>query len=248
MEEGKKYFTVHTPQDSNGNPMCLGVKDGVMTATVNVYYKWTRSNNGTTYIVKDSHPIYRGMSMIEGYWIQLTGLHRVLRKDIEGSTSSDFGYQHCRWYYCDSWRQVPRDVSVYQQGNGLDYYSVSGDNADEIAKEYTLPLLEGYNRTEESTPIRSSWVRECDYDVSLFMSTKVGASQTSYECGFTWSEPTSYGFSTPSNYATICCNASLVGCHAIDAIAGRSCGADNALRYGLDLYAGGFSHPQIKLM
>ena len=243
MEEGKKYFTVHTPQDSNGNPMCLGVKDGVMTATVNVYYKWTRSNNGTTYIVKDSHPIYRGMSMIEGYWIQLTGLHRVIRKDIEGSTSSDFGYQHCRWYYCDSWRQVPRDVSVYQQDNGYDYYSVSGDNADETAKEYVLPLLEGYNRTEESTPIGYTWIRECDYDVSLFMSTKVGASQTSYECGYTWSEPSSWGFYTPSNHATISCNASLVGCEASNANAGRSCGANSALRNGNDNYAGGFALP-----
>ena len=247
MEEGKKYFTVHTPQDSNGNPMCLGVKDGVMTATVNVYYKWTRSNNGTTYIVKDSHPIYRGMSMIEGYYQQLTGIHRVMRKDIKGSTSSQVGYQHCRWYYCDSWRQVSRDVSVYQQGNGLDYYSVSGDNADEIAKEYTLPLLEGYNRTEESTPIGSWWIKECDYNVSLFMPTKGGASQTSYECGYTWSNPSSDGFSIPSNHATICCNASLVGCAANAARAGRSCGADNALRHGYSSYAGGFSHPQISL-
>ena len=247
MEEGKKYFTVHTPQDSNGNPMCLGVKDGVMTATVNVYYKWTNPSNGTTYIVKDSHPIYRGMSMIEGYWIQLTGLHRVMRKDIKDSTGSATGYQHCRWYYCDSWRQVPRDVSVYQQGNGYDYYSVNGDNADEIAKEYTLPLLESYNKMEESTPIRSSWVRECDYDVSLFMSTKGGASQTSYECGYTWSGLASNGFSTPSNHATICCNALLVGCRANSANAGRTCGAADALRYGNTAFAGGFSHPQIKL-
>ena len=217
-----------------------------MTATVIVYYKWTHPNNGRTSIVKDSHPIYRGMSMIEGYWLQLTGLHRVMRKNIEGSTSwSD--YQHCRWYYCDSWRQVPRDVSVYQQGNGYDYYSVSGDNADEIAKEYTLPLLEGYNRTEESTPIGYDWVKECDYDVSLFMSTKGGASQTIYECGFTFSQPDSYGFDTPSNHATISCNASMVGCVADGDRAGRSCGASNALRNGDGAYAGGFSHPQISL-
>ena len=247
MEEGKKYFTVHTPQDSNGNPMCLGVKDGVMTATVNVYYKWTNPSNGTTYIVKDSHPIYRGMSMIEGYWLHLTGLHRVLRKDIEGSTNSATGYQHCRWYYCDSWRQVSRDVSVYQQGNGYDYYSVNGDNADEIAKEYTLPLLEGYNRTEESTPIGNTWISECDYDVSLFMSTKGGGNQTSYECEYTWSEPNSWGFNTPPNHATICCNAFLVGCSAYSANAGRSCVAFNALRDGASNYARGFSHPQISL-
>ena len=243
MEEGKKYFTVHTPQDSNGNPMCLGVKDGVMTATVNVYYKWTRSNNGTTYIVKDSHPIYRGMSMIEGYWIQLTGLHRVMRKDIKDSTGSATGYQHCRWYYCDSWRQVPRDVSVYKEDNGYDYYSVSGDNADETAKEYVLPLLEGYNRTEESTPIGQTWVKECDYNVSLFMPTKGGASQTSYECGYTWSEPSSWGFYTPSNHATICCNASLVGSEASNTNSGRSCGANSALRNGGSSYAGGFALP-----
>ena len=248
MEEGKKYFTVHTPQDSNGNPMCLGVKDGVMTATVNVYYKWRQTYNGITFIVKDSHPIYRGMSMIEGYYQQLTGLHRVVRKDIKGSTNYATGYQHCRWYYCDSWRQVPRDVSVYKHDNGYDYYSVSGDNADEIAKEYTLPLLEGYNRTEESTPIGEGWVKECDYDVSLFMATKKGgASQTSYECGYTQSDPYSGGFSTPSNHATISCNASLVGCLAGSSKAGRSCDANYALRYGLDIYAGGFSHPQISL-
>ena len=243
MEEGKKYFTVHTPQDSNGNPMCLGVKDGVMTATVNVYYKWTNPSNGTTYIVKDSHPIYRGMSMIEGYWLHLTGLHRVMRKDIKGSTSSQGDYQHCRWYYCDSWRQVPRDVSVYKEDNGYDYYSVSGDNADETAKEYVLPLLEGYNRTEESTPIGQTWVKECDYNVSLFMPTKGGASQTSYECGYTWSEPNSWGFYTPSNHATICCNASLVGSEASNANSGRSCGANSALRNGGSSYAGGFALP-----
>ena len=247
MERGKKYFTVHTPQDSNGNPMCLGVKDGVMTAVVNVYYKWRHPNNGRTYILKGSHPIYRGMSMMEGYQLQLTGLHRVMRKNIKGSTNSYGGYQHCRWYYCDSWRQVPRDVSVYQQGNGYDYYSVSGDNADEIAKEYTLPLLEGYNRTEESTPIGYGWVKECDYDVSLFMSTKGGASQTSYECGYTWSSSGSGGFDTPSNHATISCNASLVGCYADNAYTGRSCDVSQALCYGSGRYAGGFALPQIKL-
>ena len=247
MEEGKRYFTVHTPQDSNGNPRCLGVKDGVMTATVNVYYKWTRSDNGITYIVKESHPIYRGMSMIEGYYQQLTGIHRVMRKDIEGSTNSGNGYQHCRRYYCDSWRQVPRDVSVYQHGNGYDYYSVNGDNADEIAKEYTLPLLEGYNKMEESTPIGNVWAKECDYDVSLFAYTKAGGSQTIYECGFTWSEPASYGFSSPSNHATITCNASLVGCHASNTSAGRSCHVTYALRSGNGAYAGGFALPQIKL-
>ena len=248
MEEGKKYFTVHTPQDSNGNPMCLGVKDGVMTATVNVYYKWTNPNSGRTYIVKDSHPIYRGMSMIEGYFVQLTGIHRVMRKDIKGSTNSESGYQHCRWYYCDFWRQVPRDVSVYQQGNGYDYYSVSGDNADEIAKEYTLPLLESYNKMEESTPIGNVWAKECDYDVSLFAYTKAGGSQTIYECGFTWRDQTSWGFNTPSNHATITCNASLVGCHASDAVAGRSCAAIYVLHVGHGVFAGGFALPQIKLM
>ena len=228
--------------------MCLGVKDGVMTAVVNVYYKWTHPNNGRTYIIKDSHPIYRGMSMIEGYYQQLTGLHRVLRKDIEGSTNSDSGYQHCRWYYCDSWRQVSRDVSVYQHGNGYDYYSVSGDNADEIAKEYTLSLLEGYNRTEESTPIGGrTQVKECDYDVSLFMSTKDTYSLTIYECGFIWGAPESWGFSTPSNHATITCNAFLVGCHTFDECAGRSCAADRSMHVSEGLYAGGFSHPQIKL-
>ncbi len=247
MEEGKKYFTVHTPQDSNGNPMCQGLKDGVMTAVVNVYYKWRHPFNGLTYIVKDSHPIYRGMSMIEGYFLQLTGLHRVMRKDIVGSTNSGNGYQHCRWYYCDSWRQVPRDVSVYQQGNGYDYYSVIGDNADEIAKEYTLSLLEGYNRTEESTPIGTKWVKEGDYDVSLFMPTKGGASQTSYECAHTFSDPTTWGFNSPSNHATISCNASLVGCSARNGDAGRSCPAFRALRHGDSLYAGGFALPQIKL-
>ena len=246
MEEGKKYFTVHTPQDSNGNPMCLGVKDGVMTATVNVYYKWT-NGYGITNIIKESHPIYRGMSMIEGYYQQLTGIHRVMRKDIKGSTNSWGGYQHCRWYYCDSWRQVPRDVSVYQEGNGYDYYSVSGDNADEIAKEYTLPLLESYNRTEESTPIGDTWVKECDYNVSLFMPTKGGASQTSYECGYIQGEPYSYGFNSPSNHATIICHASLVGCHMSDDNAGRSCDTEHALHIDIGAFAGGFSHPQIKL-
>ena len=142
---------------------------------------------------------------------------------------------------------MSRDVSVYQQGNGYDYYSVSGDNADEIAKEYTLPLLEGYNRTEESTPIGYAWIRECDYDVSLFMSTKGDGNQNTYECGYTWSGPVSWGFSTPSNHATICCNTSLVGCSASNVAAGRSCDASNALRNGNDNYAGGFSHPQIKL-
>ena len=247
MEEGKQYFTVHTPQDSNGNPMCQGLKDGVMTAVVNVYYKWTNPNNGRTYIIKDSHIVYRGMSMIEGYYQQLTGLHRVMRKDIEGSTTYN-EYQHCRWYYCDSWRQVPRDVSVYQHGNGYDYYSVSGDNADEIAKEYTLPLLEGYNRTEESTPIGHRMeVKECDYDVSLFMSTKGTYSLTIYECGFIWGAPESWGFDSPSNHATITCNAFLVGCHKFDACAGRSCEADHPMHVSTGEYAGGFSHPQIKL-
>ena len=96
---------------------------------------------------------------------------------------------------------------------------------------------------EESTPIGQTWVKECDYDVSLFMSTKGGASQTTYECGHTRSDSYSYGFSTPSNHATICCNASLVGCHDRYAVAGRSCDAHTALRFGDSYFAGGFALP-----
>ena len=94
----------------------------------------------------------------------------------------------------------------------------------------------------------SGWVKNTNYDVSLYCATECGdkiASATSYECGYVWRYGSSWGGDNTTDgypndgYKNV--NASVVGCYAHLDVLGRTLDAGDAVAYGFDAYAGGFA-------
>ena len=231
MTENKKYFTVKNV------PGCQGLGDGVMTGVVNIYVK------GTDRIRKYSHPIYRGVDLLSGFFVQLEGLHYVVKHT--GTTASLAQSQEL--FYCESWLDVPTDTSVYTNANSI----VTADTAEGLTDD---PVLVATYRNAGAFPTGSDgWGRETDYNISLFAHRTIGGAQHTYECGHIWYRGTSWSSpaGTDSNgwlkSNAKSANASVVGCNANVAYAGRTLAACNSVANSIDHYAGGFAHPQIKV-
>lgn len=231
MTEDKKYFTVKNV------PGCQGLGDGVMTGVVNIYVK------GTDRIRKYSHPIYRGVDLLSGFFVQLEGLHYVVKHT--GTTASLAQSQEL--FYCESWLDVPTDTSVYTNANSI----VTADTAEGLTDD---PVLVATYRNAGAFPTGSDgWGKETDYNISLFAHRTTGGAQHTYECGHIWYRGTSWSSpaGTDSNgwltKNAKSANASVVGCHASFANAGRTLNADHSVADSHGSFAGGFAHPQIKV-
>ena len=231
MTEGKKYFTVKNV------PGCQGLGDGVMTGVVNIYVK------GTDRIRKYSHPIYRGVDLLSGFFVQLEGLHYVVKHT--GTTASLAQSQEL--FYCESWLDVPTDTSVYTNANSI----VTADTAEGLTDD---PVLVATYKNAGAFPTGSDgWGKETDYNISLFAHRITGGAQHTYECGHIWYRGTSWSSpaGTDSNgwltKNAKSANASVVGCAAHAALAGRTLDAYSSVAHSNDNYAGGFAHPQIKV-
>lgn len=231
MEQGKKYFTV---KNVNG---CKGLADGVMTGIVNIYVK------GTDRIRKYSHPVYRGLDLLSGFFVQLEGLHYVVKHT--GTTASLAQSQEL--FYVDSWEDVSTDTSLYTGANSV----VTASTAEELVGD---PLLvANYINAGEFPTGADGWASQTDYNISLFAHRSISGSQHTYECGHIYYRGTSYGSTAPVNSNGLLtsnaksANASVVGCSAGVACAGRSLAANRSVSISIVPYAGGFAHPQIKV-
>ena len=103
-------------------------------------------------------------------------------------------------------------------------------------------------KASEYDASNSGWVKNTNYDVSLYCATECGgdASATSYECGYVWRYGTSWGGANTDSkgylndgYKNV--NASVVGCYAVYGVLGRTLNAAYAVAYGSVDYAGGFA-------
>ena len=229
MEVGQKYFTVKNVKG------CKGLADGVMTGIVNIYVK------DTDRIRKYSHPVYRGLDLLSGFFTQLEGIHYVVKHT--GTTASLAQSQEL--FYANSWKDVPTSTSLYTGANSI----VTANTAEGLTAD---PALVANYVNGGSFPVGSNgWGKQTDYNMSLFAHKSVGASQHTYECGYIWYDGRSYssaagadsnGYLTSNAKST---NASVVGCFASNGAAGRTLIANFSVSNSAVNYAGGFAHPQI---
>ena len=231
MTQDKKYFTIQNVTN------CQGLGDGVMTGIVNIFVK------GTDRIRKYSHPIYRGLDLLSGFFVQLEGLHYVVKHT--GTTASLAQSQEL--FYAQSWKEVPTSTSVYTNANSI----VSATTEEGLTDN---PVLVSTYTSAGSYPTGSDgWGKETDYNVSLFAHKVIGGAQHTYECGHIWYRGTSWSSPAGTNssgYLTSnakSANASVVGCSAGGAHAGRTLAAISSVASSNGASAGGFAHPQIKV-
>ena len=221
MTEGKKYYVIRNV------PNCQGIGDGVMTYVLNVFFKTKFKDDysdtkyrGKDIIFKFSYPTYRGLELFSGAYTHIEGINYVVG-NRSGETEGSF------WY-------------------AKDYTDIKYDPINHKPTDYKVPIdkdipyIKGFVKGGEYYPSNSGWVKNANYDVSLYCATECGgeANGKTYECGYVWKyDPTSSQLS--SGYKVV--SASLVGCCVNYDVLGRTLDANNNVTYAYDRYAGGFS-------
>ena len=224
MKDGKKYYVIRNV------PNCQGIGDGVMTYVLNVFVKTSFNDNvyydgfnvgGKTVIFKFSYPTYRGLELFSGAFTQIEGINHII-----GQYGFDV-YKVSIWYakdYTDI-KYDPRNLT------DTDYY-VTVDIPDK-----DIPYINGFVKAGEYDGYNSGWVKNTNYDVSLYCATEYGdgiASKSTYECGYVYV----YGY-PDEGYKTV--NASVVGCSVDNAELGRTLKANDPVNGGSSSCAGGFA-------
>ena len=224
MTEGKKYYIIRNV------PNCQGIGDGVMTYVLNVFVK-TKFTNGVSnsygdvsnkdVIFKFSYPTYRGLELLSGAYTQIEGIHHVI---------GNYGgvYKGSIWYAKD-YTDIKYDPTNYKPTD----FKVTTDTPDE-----DIPYIKGFVKAGEyDASTNYGWVKNANYDVSLYCVTECGdriASESTYECGYIWRNG-----SSDNGYKKVF--ASVVGCVASSDRLGRTLSALGTVVNGSDGYAGGFA-------
>lgn len=234
MTVDKKYYIIRNV------PNCQGIGDGVMTYVLNVFVKTSFNANvyhgsvnvgGKTVIFKFSYPTYRGLELFSGAFTQIEGIHHIM---------GNYGGVHkCSIWYAKDYTDIKYDPRNYKPTD----YSVLTSVPDK-----DIPYIKGFVKASEYDASNSGWVKNTNYDVSLYCATECGdkiASATSYECGYVWRYGSSWGGDNTTGgypndgYKNV--NASVVSCDAYNGELGRTLFAYSAVAHGNDDYAGGFA-------
>ena len=241
MTANKKYYQIRNV------PNCMGMSDGAMTAVVNIFVKMTfkagisvsgastTTKSGDYAVYKFSHPVYRGMCILDGMFKQMQGCHIV--KENSGGTYTN------RFIYADSYEDIPA-----QSAESIIYY---GNIAD------TTPMEQGLNNSVIASQGNSDfWVMDANYNASLFCYCNTGGGISSCESAFTW-RSACWGNGDTSGTAETnslpkdgrkCVNASVLGCRANLADASvRTLASHSAVSVSYDAYAGAFALPELVL-
>lgn len=230
MTYGKKYYIIRNV------PNCQGIGDGVMTYVLNVFFKTKFKDDysntdysGKDIIFKFSYPTYRGLELFSGAQTQIEGINYIM--------GNYGGVRKGSIWYAKDYTDIKYDPTNFTDAD----YSVSTDTLDE-----DIPYIKGFVKAGEYDVSNTGWVKNSNYDVSLYCVTECGgASATSYECGYVWRYGTSLGGVNTTDgypndgYKNV--NASVVGCDAYYNGFGRTLDANNAVADGSDNLAGGFS-------
>ena len=232
MTPNKRYFVVRDV------PNCQGIGEGVLTAVVNTYAKFSVADGiytgstdltGGTVIYKFSHSVYRGMSIpMDGAFMQLSGAHYVSGRTAEGTVYGKF--------YC---------ADKVQDMAPLKSDTAYGD----IGTEFNI--LKGLNNVKNVSG-NSGWVSKADYSLSLFCFTEHSGGMHTKECRYTWNNNYiwGYGDSTTGLPATgkEGVKALVAGCIAVDVVA-SSCSANcvYGVGSGVGSCAGALAVPQLIL-
>ena len=220
MIPNHKYYQVRNV------PGIKGMADGVMTAVVNIYVKMTfkdglklKDNNGSILsldgdyaIYKFSHPVYRGMCLLDGLFLLLQGCHYVnycLAED-----------KYVTYFKC---AENVDDIPA-QQARSIEYY---GDINNELEMERGLTKVVQTHGELTLAQKKSYfiWPKKADYNASLFCYTQGGANISTGECAFLWNYASfanpdigHYDFGLPPA-GRKCVNAVGIGCDYSDSFA-----------------------------
>ena len=218
-------------------PGCEGIADGVMTAVINCYVKFSVSDGiyagstdltGGHIIYKFSHSIYRGLAIpMDGMFMHLSGAHY-----LTGRTES--GYYN-RFYCADKWQDVAPLTSSTAYGN--------------VGSAETFNILKGLNNVK-TVPGTSDWVKGADYSLSLFCFDKFSGGSHTYECCYTWNGNYMWGYGSNGlpEVGKEGVKALVVGCYAVSANASaRTAYCDNAVSFSYSSYAFALAVPKLKL-
>ena len=248
MVPGKKYYTIRNVDK------CQGIRDGVMTYVLNVFAKTTFKDNvyhgsvnvgGKDIIFKFSYPTYRGLELFSGAYTQIEGIHNVVGCYNEGTEETPNLVYKNNICYAKDYTDIKFDPKNGLGTGGVNY-SVSTNEKDE-----DIPWLNGFVSGSEYITSSNGWVKNCDYDVSLYCMNEVGGNSNQYECGYIWKNMSLGGANTVNGYPNVGfknVNASVVGCHDGYDNAGRTLDAYHAVAYGAASYAGGFAIGNISMV
>lgn len=231
MTPNKRYFVVRDV------PNCQGIGEGVLTAVVNTYAKFSVADSiytgstdltGGTVIYKFSHSVYRGMSIpMDGAFMHLCGAHYM-----SGRTADDIVYG--KFCCAEKWQ---------------DMAPLTNDTAyGDIGTEFNI--LKGLNNVK-SVSGNAGWVRKADYSLSLFCFTEHSGGMHTNECRYTWNSNTLWGYGDSNTGLPATgkegVKALVVGCYAYDGTA-SACTAYCSYGVSSDywIFAGALAVPQLK--
>lgn len=232
MTPNKRYFVVRDV------PNCQGIGEGVLTAVVNTYVKFSVADGiytdstdltGGTVIYKFSHSVYRGMSIpMDGAFIHLSGAHYMSGRTAEGTV---YGKFCC----AEKWQDIA---------------PLTNDTAyGDIGTEFNI--LKGLNNVK-SVSGNAGWVSKADYSLSLFCFTEHSGDMHTKECRYTLNGNTLWGYGDSNTGLPATGNegvkALAVGCSVNYPIA-SACTTSCEMSFNAEsiVYAGAFSVPQLKL-
>ena len=251
-----KYYQVRNV------PGIKGMADGVMTAVVNIYIRMTfkdgftmRDHLNNTYnltagyaVYKFSHPVYRGMCLLDGLPSQLQGCHYV-NTCIKGSVAS--GHVYVNYFKC---AENVDDIPA-QQAQSIEYF---GD------KDKELEIERGLTKVVQThgaliLPVKEDeniWAKKADYNASLLCYTQGGGSISTGECAYLQNNASDGNEDTETNENGLpvggrkCVNAVFVGCLAdSDLLSARAVnGSYSASLYSESPSSGRFSIPHLSLI
>lgn len=232
MTPNKRYFVVRDV------PNCQGIGEGVLTAVINTYAKFSVADGiytdstdltGGTVIYKFSHSVYRGMSIpMDGAFMQLCGAHYM-----SGRTAEDTVYG--KFCCTEKWQ---------------DMAPLTNDTAyGDIGTEFNI--LKGLNNVK-SVSGNAGWVSKAYYSLSLFCFTEHSGGMHTKECRYTWNGNTLWGYGDSNTGLPVTgkegVKALVVGCSADD---GGASACTASCVYGVSSdrwhYAGALAVPQLKL-
>ena len=249
MIPNHKYYQVRNV------PNTKGMADGAMTAVINIYVKMTfkdglklrgenepeRDLTGGCAVYKFSHPVYRGMCLLDGLFSQLQGCHSVIYRPVDDKYDI---YFKC----AENVDDIPA-----QQAKSIEYF---GDVNKDLEMERGLTkVVQTYGYASSSDPDMSNsqgWAKKADYNASLLCYTQGGGSISTGECAFfinggSWGNEDDDGFFMPPT-GRKCVDAVVVGCASFDAYSSaRTVGSNFAVSYGPDSSAGRFALPHLQL-
>ena len=245
MVPNHKYYQVRNV------PNTKGMTDGVMTAVINIYVKMTFKDGtkidrvdhtGGYAVYKLSHPVYRGMCLMDGVFSQMQGCHYV-NYCIEGG-------KYVTYFKC---AENVDDIPA-QQAASIEYF---GDVNKELEMERGLTkVVQTHGElTREQTKNYYIWAKKADYNASLLCYTQGDAGISTGECAFLWNSGSwgngDTGHTTNGSLPRAgrkCVNAVVVGCDSSEGRpSARTVDSSHAVSDSVKNFAGRFALPYLQL-